>query len=483
MASRDGQGGPSRRGRGRDRSESVISETDDTPSLPHEAEVQKITSDTSAALRNLILRHAPLYKIVLTGGPCGGKTTALARLSSYLRERGFEVITCPEAFSILGSNGFQFEYFGTDGMGLVVQETIMAMQENLEDGFERVLRARGEPAVLLCDRGLMDGAAYMSSEDWNELLCRRGIKNVCELREGRYNAIFHLVTAAEGAQKYYTLENNEVRHESPEEARRVDGLTRSAWLGHPKLSIFDNSTDFEGKLQRLVDAAAELVGLPAQSRSTTKFLLGGTPDLDSFPDDIKYHIFNVEKVYLYEETAGVGAGTSPSSLSDINMGVNVGDSPESIAQEYSFVRKRTNVDRDGRRLGSAYGQTTVKRTYGGQEIEVKRIITRREYVAAYKTRDPSRQIVCQKRISFLYNMQSFNVHIYEEPMRGLCILHAHTRRSSPLKPTGAGDGALVGNSVEDVDLPPFLDVLRRLTNSKEDDQKYGAYSISQMQKQ
>ena len=75
------------------------------------------------------------------------------------------------------------------------------------------------------------------------------------------------------------------------------------------------------------------------------------------------------------------------------------------------------------------------------------------------------------------------VHIYVETMRGLCILHAHTGRSSPVIPTGAGDGALVGNSVEDVDLPPFLDVLRRLTNSKEDDQKYGAYSISQMQKQ
>jgi hypothetical protein len=45
---------------------------------------------------------------------------------------------------------------------LRVQDTVMDMQIGLEDGFERVLRTRGRPGVLLCDRGLMDGSAYMS---------------------------------------------------------------------------------------------------------------------------------------------------------------------------------------------------------------------------------------------------------------------------------------------------------------------------------
>ena len=48
---------------------------------------------------------------MFTGGPCGGKTTALARLSSYLRERGFEIFTVPEAYTILASNGFSLDYF------------------------------------------------------------------------------------------------------------------------------------------------------------------------------------------------------------------------------------------------------------------------------------------------------------------------------------------------------------------------------------
>ena len=37
------------------------------------------------------------------------------------------------------------------------------------------------------------------------------------MREGRYDAVFHLVTAAQGAERFYTLENNQARSETPEQ--------------------------------------------------------------------------------------------------------------------------------------------------------------------------------------------------------------------------------------------------------------------------
>lgn len=36
----------------------------------------------------------------------------------------------------------------------------------LEDGFERFARTCGQPSILLCDRGLMDGSVYMPPEEW-----------------------------------------------------------------------------------------------------------------------------------------------------------------------------------------------------------------------------------------------------------------------------------------------------------------------------
>ena len=284
----------------------------DAPLIDHESLIRRqsvlrsrsldithLLSDlTTDAEKNLLLKEAPFYKIVFTGGPCGGKTTALARVSYFLRERGFEVFTVPEAFTLISNNGFSLNYFEVDGMGLCFQSNLMDLQMALEDSFERVLRARGKPSVLLCDRGLMDGSAYMHPDEWDKLLSSKGLE-VADIREGRYNAVMHLVTAAEGAERYYTLENNEVRSESPEQAREVDQKSRLAWVGHPKLFVFDNSCDFEGKLRRLVDSIANLVGLPSKlSKASRKYLLKQSPSFDDFPPDLKYSIFEVEKVRI-----------------------------------------------------------------------------------------------------------------------------------------------------------------------------------------
>mmetsp|Transcript_25260 Transcript_25260/g.37796 ORF Transcript_25260/g.37796 Transcript_25260/m.37796 type:complete len:441 (-) Transcript_25260:221-1543(-) len=420
------------------RSNSVIDELEDTS-----------TSCTIAEM-NILLRTSPFYKFVLTGGPCGGKTTALARLSYYLRERGFEVFTVPEAFTILASNGFSMDYFSIQGMPTCVQHTVMDMQMSLEDSFERVLRARGRPAVLLCDRGLMDGSAYMSSDDWDDFLNQRGI-NSADIREGRYNAVFHLVTAAEGAERFYTLENNAARHETPDEARKVDHLSRAAWVGHPKHFVIDNTTDFEGKMNKLVSIASRLVGLPTTSKSLTlKYLLKEQPNFELFPEDVKYSLFEVEKVYLYDVAQENGTN-------------------QNYKEEYSFIRKRTQISaRTLKKLGTSYGLTTVHITYDGKQVEMKRIITAREYNSAYKTRDETRHIVRQTRIAFIWKMQNFNIHVFKEPVKDLCICHVQS----------ANDSGGTEDETASVEFPPFLNVERHLENNENDSKEYGTFNIS-----
>ena len=46
-----------------------------------------------------------LHKICITGGPCAGKTTALAMLQSDLQQLGFLVLTIPEAATLLMKGG------------------------------------------------------------------------------------------------------------------------------------------------------------------------------------------------------------------------------------------------------------------------------------------------------------------------------------------------------------------------------------------
>mmetsp|Transcript_114220 Transcript_114220/g.170866 ORF Transcript_114220/g.170866 Transcript_114220/m.170866 type:complete len:412 (+) Transcript_114220:82-1317(+) len=398
------------------------------------------TDTLSAAERNLQASDkVPFFKFVLTGGPCAGKTTALARIYSYLRERGFEVITCPETFTILASNGMSLDFFATEGMDTVIQNTVLDVQISMEKSLETVLKARGKPAVLLCDRGPMDGSAYLDEEKWNSIMVKRGV-DTTDLRDKPYNAIFHLVTAADGAEAFYTLENNATRSESPELAKELDKKTQKAWLGHPHHFIFDNSTNFEGKLQRLIDRISKIVGLPTNlTRRAAKYLLKGRPDLKCFPIEVDFHVFEVEKVYL------------------------VNQDPDEEA--YSFVRKRVTIDKHGKRRGTVHQLTTVQRADDGEAIEQKRIITAREYATAYKSRDLSRHIVTQERISFLYKLQSFNIHVYQSPSPGLCLLHAQIETTK-------------GEEAKDAELPPFLNVVRRLGSDPQDENMYGAYSLS-----
>lgn len=63
----------------------------------------------------------------------------------------------------------------------------------------------------------------------------------------RYEAVAHLVTAADGAPQYYSNASGH-RLESIEQALAIDKLTQQAWLGHPKLRILRNEVDFNNKV-------------------------------------------------------------------------------------------------------------------------------------------------------------------------------------------------------------------------------------------
>ncbi len=76
---------------------------------------------------------------------------------------------------------------------------------SFEDQFTNYARKTNQDCVILCDRGLMDGSAYMSNESWLRLLDEVHLDPI-SARDARYDAVFHLVTAADGASKFYTLE-------------------------------------------------------------------------------------------------------------------------------------------------------------------------------------------------------------------------------------------------------------------------------------
>uniref|UniRef100_A0A6U4GPQ9 NadR/Ttd14 AAA domain-containing protein n=1 Tax=Phaeomonas parva TaxID=124430 RepID=A0A6U4GPQ9_9STRA len=412
--------------------------------------VPKVAETREDPLKN-IEGSPQIFKFVLTGGPCAGKTTSLMRLSTFLRDRGFLVYVVPEAATLLFTNGVSFKDLEDEPFRFGFQWSLMETQMNLEDSFERIARGGKQKAVLICDRGAMDGKAYMDKAAWDQLLGARELSEG-EIREDRYHAVFHMVTAADGASTYYNLDNP-ARSESVEAAVRQDMATQQAWLGHPHHIVIDNEKcTFEGKLQRLLRIAARLVGLPSTERASKKYLIKGAPDMSRFT--VPWDECIVEKVYLKTSTAKQYIDDSPPPRHSFGNDAQQKGLEKDVQIEYVAIRKRSQNGFD------SFGQTEVSiydSPMGPERRELKRLLTRREYHNAKALlADPARYIVKQSRISFIYKNQSFHLHRFLEPVNDVAVLHVQTE-----------DG-------REVELPSFLEVDGEL----EDESPYSGYMLS-----
>ena len=196
-----------------------------------------------------------IVKIVVTGGPCGGKSTALSYIKQTAQAQGFRVLTVGEtATELIGGGVAPW----TCANNAIYQSFQIALQKYKEELFLAAAETMGEEKLLLvCDRGLLDNRAYMTEEEFFTCLVRRG--DTLEGYLSRYDAVFHLTTAACGAEAFYTTENNTARTETVEEARRVDERLLLAWREHPRRFVIDNSGDFSDKMRRLCDNLTTLL--------------------------------------------------------------------------------------------------------------------------------------------------------------------------------------------------------------------------------
>lgn len=93
------------------------------------------------------------------------------------------------------------------------------------------------------------------------------------MRDNRYDAVIHLVTAANGAEQYYNLDNA-ARYESTlEKAIEIDEKLQAAWAGHPYWIKIDNKYEFDDKVKRVGQALLHLVEQPTSLTFYKKFLL------------------------------------------------------------------------------------------------------------------------------------------------------------------------------------------------------------------
>lgn len=196
-----------------------------------------------------------IKKIVITGGPCAGKSEGFKRIKEEFESLGYTVLFVAETATELINGGVA----PTTCVSVAEYEKIqLILQIEKEKVFLKAAEGMSNDKILIvCDRGTADIKAYMTEAEFYETIKSIG-KTEEELRN-EYDAVFHLVTTAKGALEFYTTENNTARTETPEVAAELDDRLIDVWKDHPFFRIIDNSTDFKTKIDRLIICIKEFL--------------------------------------------------------------------------------------------------------------------------------------------------------------------------------------------------------------------------------
>ena len=317
-------------------------------------------------------RSVKITKIVITGGPSAGKTTGLSWIQNEFTKLGYTVLFVPETATELISGGVT--PWGC-GSNLDYQKCQMRLQLEKERLFEQAAKTmKAEKVLIVCDRGTMDNRAYMNELEFSQVLNEVGSDEI-QLRDS-YDAVFHMVTAAKGAEKFYTTENNSARTETVEQAAALDDKLIAAWTGHPHLRVIDNSTNFEDKLKRLIAEIRSFLGEPEPMEIERKFLIK-YPDikwLESLP--------NCRKVDIIQTYLVSGNG------------------------DELRVRQRGEN-------GSYICFKTRKRLIDGMKrIELEERLSQEEYMRLLMEADPTKRPIRKTRYCLSWDNQFFEIDVY-----------------------------------------------------------------------
>jgi hypothetical protein len=174
---------------------------------------------------------------VLTGGPGAGKTAVLELVRQTFCPH---VRVLPESAGIVFGGGFPRQT-GVRSQE-AAQRAIYYVQRELE-----VLGDQTNAAIVLCDRGTLDGLAY-----WPDGLAAflSSVRTTADAELARYAAVIHLRTPPI-EHGYNNL--NPLRTEDAALAAEIDARIERAWADHPRRFIIPSSPAFVEKANRAIE--------------------------------------------------------------------------------------------------------------------------------------------------------------------------------------------------------------------------------------
>ena len=359
-------------------SNKAVSKWENGQAKPGVDVIRKLADTLSVTVDDLLnppCSEKQLTKIVITGGPCAGKTTAMSWIQNAFTKLGYAVLFVDETATQLITGGAA-PWLSTSNRDF--QLRLLRLQQAKEKAFSEIgMTMKANKILVVCDRAAMDNCAYMTDQEFGWVMKQMNTSKIA-LRD-QYDAVFHLVTAAKGAEKYYTLANNQARTETVEQAAALDDKLIAAWTGHPHFRIIDNSTGFEEKMRRLIKEITSFLGEPTPMEIERKYLIV-RPCLQALEKLPNCEKVDIVQTYLKSGDPG----------------------------EERRIRQR------GSGGSYIYFMTRKKKADGIRRVEIEERLSQEEYISLLVEADPAYRTIHKQRYCLSENGLYYEIDIYPE---------------------------------------------------------------------
>ena len=240
-----------------------------------------------------------IYRIVLTGGPCAGKTTACNTIKKHLKDRNIPCLVVPETATELIpnivfneiKNLYEFQELVMKRQLVKEVDTLLYAKKNYKDY---------DKCVIIYDRGLFDNLAYLDSiKDFRKMLSKFNLDEVTSLE--RYDMVIDLLSLATCKEKEYNL-SNEARKEDVSSARILDNKTSNVWANHHNLKILRSDVSLEEESNNIINLIDNLLDGKDNSKKLKYKIDIENSDLSKYTNNeylyVTNHTFDMGNGYL-----------------------------------------------------------------------------------------------------------------------------------------------------------------------------------------
>ena len=198
-----------------------------------------------------------IFKIVLTGGPCAGKTTAVNVIKKHLRELKIPCVIVPETATELIPNFIDDEIDDLYNFQKLIMKRQLVKEDDAFDYVKNKFQNK-DKCVIIYDRGIVDNLAYLNDINQYRKMLNNFLLGEMQVLD-RYDLVLDLLSLATCKSNEYNCLNNNARKETSDLAALVDYRTSMAWANHHNLRILSSEVSLQEELKSIIDMVDNLI--------------------------------------------------------------------------------------------------------------------------------------------------------------------------------------------------------------------------------